>query len=61
MCRVSVFLGAGTFQYKIFTLLLVILIIIAFVVTICYYGLEYSEHGQNGIGMLKLRSTPFSF
>lgn len=46
------------FQYKIFTLPLVILIIIAFVVTICYYGFEYSEHIKNGI-RVKLLSAPF--
>lgn len=47
------------FQYKIFTLPFIILIIITFVVTICYYGFEYSEHIQHGFRMLKLVRTPF--
>lgn len=43
-CWVSVFIGAGTFNTKYLHLPLVILIIITFVVALCYYGFEYSEH-----------------
>lgn len=46
------------FQYKIFTLPLVILTFITFV-AICYYWSEYSEHIKNGVRMLELLSTNF--
>lgn len=46
------------FQYKIFTLPLVIPTFISFV-AICYYRLENSEHIKNGIRTLKLLSTQF--
>lgn len=47
-CWVSVF-RSWHFQYKIFTLLLVILMIIT--VPVASYGFEYSEHMKNGIRM----------
>lgn len=40
------------FQYKIFTLPLIILLSLPFVFTSCFYGFEYSEHNRMGSGCL---------